>query len=125
MDLTCQQGTVQAGGGSVMVWGVCSWRDMGSLIRPDTTLTGDRYEHSSEFRHFRLPPKSPDMNIIEYIWDVLQRAVQKRFPPSTDEWTALQDPWCQLPPALLQTLIESMTRRVAALLRVRGDATRY
>ncbi|GFW96724.1 transposable element tcb2 transposase [Trichonephila clavipes] len=24
-------------------------------------------KHSSEFRHFRWPPKSPDMNIIEYI----------------------------------------------------------
>ncbi|GFQ76504.1 uncharacterized protein TNCT_95561 [Trichonephila clavata] len=43
MDITCQQGTVQAGGGPVMVWGVCSWRDVGLLIRLDTTLTGDRY----------------------------------------------------------------------------------
>ncbi|GFX97636.1 transposable element tcb2 transposase [Trichonephila clavipes] len=34
-------------------------------------------EHSSEFRHFRWPPKSPEMNIIEYIWDAFQRAVQK------------------------------------------------
>ncbi|GFX51873.1 DDE_3 domain-containing protein [Trichonephila clavipes] len=24
-------------------------------------------EHYSEFRHFHWPPKSPDMNIIEYI----------------------------------------------------------
>ncbi|GFT67647.1 hypothetical protein TNCV_2361991 [Trichonephila clavipes] len=40
MDLTCPQGTVQAGGGSGILWGVCSWRDMGSLIRLDTTLTG-------------------------------------------------------------------------------------
>ncbi|GFU40779.1 histone-lysine N-methyltransferase SETMAR [Trichonephila clavipes] len=38
-------------------------------------------EHSSEFRYFRWPPKSPDMNIIEYIWDTLQRANHKR-PPS-------------------------------------------
>ncbi|GFX89249.1 HTH_Tnp_Tc3_2 domain-containing protein [Trichonephila clavipes] len=37
MDPTCQQGIVLAGGGSVMVWGVCSWRDMGSLIRLDKT----------------------------------------------------------------------------------------
>ncbi|GFW28189.1 retrovirus-related Pol polyprotein from transposon 17.6 [Trichonephila clavipes] len=37
-------------------------------------------EHSSEFRCFRLTPKFPDMNIIEYIWDALQRAVQKRYP---------------------------------------------
>ncbi|GFT21117.1 uncharacterized protein TNCV_2582001 [Trichonephila clavipes] len=43
MDPTCQQGTVQAGGGSGMVWGMCSWRDMGPLIGLDTTLTGDKY----------------------------------------------------------------------------------
>ena len=153
-----------------MVWGVCSWRDMGPLIRLDTTLTGNRYviilsdhlhpfmsivhsdglgqfqqdnatphtfriaatkwlqKHSSDFRHFRWPPKSPDMSIIEHIWDALQRAVQKRSPsPLTpmDLWTALQDSWCQLPPALLQTLFESMPRRVAAILRASGGPTRY
>lgn len=37
---TCQQGTFQAAGDSVMVWGVCSWRDMGPLIR---LVTGDGY----------------------------------------------------------------------------------
>ncbi|GFV53719.1 HTH_Tnp_Tc3_2 domain-containing protein [Trichonephila clavipes] len=39
MDPTCQQMTVQAGGGSVIVWGACSWCDMGFLIRLDMTLT--------------------------------------------------------------------------------------
>ncbi|GBO34914.1 hypothetical protein AVEN_46787-1, partial [Araneus ventricosus] len=37
------EGTVQSGGASVMVWDVCSWRDMEPLIRLETTLTGDRY----------------------------------------------------------------------------------
>ncbi|GFW32950.1 transposable element Tcb2 transposase [Trichonephila clavipes] len=98
IDLTCQQGTVQDSRGSVMVWGVCIWRDKGPLIRLDTTLIGDRNdnatphtsriatewlrEHYSEFRHFRWPPKSPDMNIIEYIWNALKRAVQMRSPYS-------------------------------------------
>ncbi|GFU38402.1 transposable element Tcb2 transposase [Trichonephila clavipes] len=140
MGSTCQQWTVQTGGGSVLIWSMCSWRDMGHLIRLDTILTGDRYvsilsdhlhtfmsivhsvglgvfqqdnvnshtsriatewiqwiqEHSSEVRHFRWPPKSPDMNIIEYIWDALQRAVQKRSPPPltpTYLWIVLQDSW--------------------------------
>ncbi|GFV48202.1 transposable element Tcb2 transposase [Trichonephila clavipes] len=39
MDPTYQHGTIQAGGASVMVWGVCSWRDMGPLTLPHTTLT--------------------------------------------------------------------------------------
>jgi hypothetical protein len=40
MDPACQQETVHAVGGSVMVWGMCSWNDM-----IDTTQTGDTYVH--------------------------------------------------------------------------------
>ncbi|GFQ70695.1 transposable element Tcb2 transposase [Trichonephila clavata] len=43
MDSTRQRATVEAGGGSVMLRDVCSWRDKRPLIRLDTTLTGDRY----------------------------------------------------------------------------------
>ncbi|GFV90013.1 transposable element Tcb2 transposase [Trichonephila clavipes] len=86
VDLTCQQGTVQAGGGSETVWGQDN-------VTPHTSgiTTGRLQYHSSKFRHFRWPPKSPDMNIIEYIWDALQRVVQKISPPPlppTDLWTA-------------------------------------
>ncbi|GFV53860.1 hypothetical protein TNCV_4209111 [Trichonephila clavipes] len=42
MNPTCQKRTVQAGGGSVMVWSVCSCHYMGFLIRLDMILTGDR-----------------------------------------------------------------------------------
>ncbi|GFW20012.1 transposable element tcb2 transposase [Trichonephila clavipes] len=90
--------------------------------------TGWLQEPYSEFRHFRWLPKSPDMNIAEYIWDALQRTIQKRSPPPltpTNLWTALQDSWSQLPPAILQILIESMPRCVAVLLRARGSPTRY
>ena len=55
------------------------------------------------------------MNIIEHTWDALQHAVPKRSPPPRthmDLWTALQDAWCQFPPALLQILVESMSCHV-------------
>ncbi|GBM67544.1 hypothetical protein AVEN_73680-1 [Araneus ventricosus] len=125
-----------------MVWDVCSWRDMGPLIRLETTLTGDRYlsilsdhlhsfmsivhsdglgqfqqdsatphvsrvatkwlqEHSSDFRHFLWPTKSPDMNIIEGIRDALLLALAKRSsPPRTTMGllTALQDSLCEYLP---------------------------
>lgn len=41
-------------------------------------------EQSSDFNHYRWPPKSPDMYITEYIWDILQCTAQKTSPfPST------------------------------------------
>ncbi|GFX51342.1 transposable element Tcb2 transposase [Trichonephila clavipes] len=73
MGSICQQGTVHPGGGSVMVWGVCIWRDMEPLIRLDTTLTGNSYisilsghpnplmsisysDGLGEFQHYNTPP---------------------------------------------------------------------
>ncbi|GBM02866.1 hypothetical protein AVEN_52041-1 [Araneus ventricosus] len=41
MGPTCQQGTVQSGGASVVVWSLCSWSEMEPLIRLETALTGD------------------------------------------------------------------------------------
>ncbi|GFW82067.1 transposable element Tcb2 transposase [Trichonephila clavipes] len=43
MDPSSQQETVQAGGGTVMSWGKCSWSDMDPLIRLDMTLASNRY----------------------------------------------------------------------------------
>ncbi|GBO30565.1 hypothetical protein AVEN_158536-1 [Araneus ventricosus] len=85
-------------------------------------------EHSSVFRHFHWPPKSPEMNIIEDIRDALLHAVENRSPPPRtpmDSWTVLKDEWCELPPRYLQTLVESMPHRVASLLRAHGGLTRY
>ncbi|GBM39757.1 hypothetical protein AVEN_107174-1 [Araneus ventricosus] len=150
-----------------MVWDVCNWRDMGPLIRLETTLRGDGYlsilpdhlhafivhsdglgqsqqdnatphasrvatkwlqEHSSDFRHFHWPCKSPEMKIIGDIRDALLHTVENISPPSRtpmDLWTVLKDEWCRLPPRYLQTLVESMPHRVAALLRAREGPTRY
>ncbi|GBO05997.1 hypothetical protein AVEN_217561-1 [Araneus ventricosus] len=79
---------------------------------PHTSRVANKWlqEHSSDFRHFHCPPKSPDMNIIEPIWVALQCAVQKRSqPPGTPMGlrAALQDSWCEKTPGYLQTLIDT------------------
>ncbi|GBM11976.1 hypothetical protein AVEN_209660-1 [Araneus ventricosus] len=85
-------------------------------------------EHSSDFRHFHWSPKSPEMNILKDIRDALLHAVENRSPPPRtpmDLWIVLKDYWCELPPRYLQTLVESMPHRVAALPSVSGGPTRY
>ncbi|GBO09266.1 hypothetical protein AVEN_228619-1 [Araneus ventricosus] len=74
------------------------------------------------------PPKSAEVNIIEDIRDAFLHAVEKRSPPPRtpmDLLTALQNSWGEFPPVYLQTLVESMPRRFASLLRARGGPTRY
>ncbi|GBM13557.1 hypothetical protein AVEN_123974-1 [Araneus ventricosus] len=95
---------------------------------PHTSRVATKWLHSSDFRHFHCPPKSPDMNIIEPIWVALQCAVQKRSPtPGTpmNLRTALQDSWCEKPPGYLQTLVDTMPCRVASLMCARVGPKRY
>jgi hypothetical protein len=78
----------------------------------------------------RLPwaPSSPNMNIIEHVWDQLDALVCAHDPlPRNKEemWVALQEEWANFPSAALDKLYESMPRRVAALLKARGGHTKY
>ncbi|GBM19081.1 hypothetical protein AVEN_236907-1 [Araneus ventricosus] len=85
---------------------------------PHTSRVATKWlqKHSSDFRHFHWPPKSPEINIIEDIRDALLHAVENRSPPPRtpmDLSTSLQDSWCEFPPGYLQTPVESMPRRFA------------
>ncbi|GBM04330.1 hypothetical protein AVEN_146202-1 [Araneus ventricosus] len=113
---------------------IVHFEGLGQFQQDNATLHASRVatkwlqEHCSDFRHFHWPPKSPEMNIIEDIWDALLRAAEKRSPlPCTpmDLLTALQDSWCEFPPGYLQTPVESMPRHFASLLRAHGGPTRY
>ncbi|GBL78697.1 hypothetical protein AVEN_65262-1 [Araneus ventricosus] len=100
-------------------------REMGHSISEVPMKFGfSRTTISRVYREYRVS----EMNIIEDTRDALLHAVEKRSPPlrtSMDLLTALQDSWCEKPPGCLQTLVETMPRRVAALLRARGAPTRH
>lgn len=49
------------------------------------------------------PPQSPDLNIIESVWDYMRRRRDLRKPTSTEDlWLVLQDVWNNLPAEFLQ-----------------------
>jgi hypothetical protein len=73
-------------------------------------------------------PNSPDMSVIEHVWDVLRVRVQRRDPRPTNIeqlWAALQEEWDMLGMDYLNKLYESMLEQVGALKKAKGHHTCY
>ena len=157
----CQVHRVQAGGGSVHVWGAFHNSAKSPLVLPDGYLTGvlyrgilqntlvpfarhyfgDNYRYQddnatphrarvvldflqqSNVTKMEQPPRSPDCNPIEHLWDELGRAISSMDnpPQNLDELRqALLDKWAQIPVQRLQHLVASMPRRLAAIIAARS-----
>ena len=74
------------------------------------------------------PPYSPNLSLIEHLWDQLDRQVGQRQPPLATQaqlTRALQEEWNNIPIRWINTLMNSMTRRNRALTRANGGHTRY
>jgi transposase len=59
------------------------------------------------------PAKSPDMNTIEHVWDMLDKRVKARIPPPQTTQalqTMLLEEWDNLPQELIVNNIRSMPR---------------
>jgi hypothetical protein len=52
-------------------------------IHTAATVQSWSEEHEGEIQHFPRPAQSPDLNITEPLWSVLETRVKNRFPPPT------------------------------------------
>ena len=70
------------------------------------------------------PAQSPELNPIKHLWDELERRLRARCnrPTSVPNLTnALVAEWKQVPSAMFQPLVESLPRRVKAVIAAKGD----
>ena len=80
------------------------------------------------FEVMEWPAQSPDLNPIEHLWGILKRklASHKEPPASIDElWKRVEAEWEKISAKECRDLIESMPRRVAAVLKAKGGYTKY
>ncbi|GFV25833.1 transposable element Tcb2 transposase [Trichonephila clavipes] len=102
----------------VMVWGAISYYERSNLLRIGA-------------QHIQLFPwsaYSPDMLLIEHVKDLVGRRLARDPRPaaSKDElMLCIQAIWNSLPQANIQNLFNSMPRRIAGLIAVRGGYTKY
>ena len=74
------------------------------------------------------PPYSPDLFPIEHLWDELDRRKRRRRnTPNTlgQLRTALLEEWENIPMRKINPLVNSMQRRIRAVINARGGHTRY
>lgn len=74
------------------------------------------------------PAQSPDLNPIEHLWDVLKRklALYPNVPEGIHMlWDRIEDEWNKISQEECLSLIQSMPRRVKAVLKAKGRNTKY
>ena len=53
------------------------------------------------------PSQSPDLNIIERVWDYLDRKKMERLPKNVNElWNVLKEEWYNIPITLFKVCIK-------------------
>ena len=83
---------------------------------------------NNSIRVLDWPAQSPHLNPIEHLWSYLKRqlAPYENAPQDIDElWQRVVTDWYKIPLETCTDLIESMPRRVAAVLKARGGHTNY
>ena len=71
------------------------------------------------------PAQSPDLNPIENLWrEVERRLAGQKYQKPHELFHAVQQIWESLSHELIKKLIESMTRRCAAVIKAKGFSTK-
>ena len=72
------------------------------------------------------PANSPDLNIIENVWDIMKRRMRNSRPSTTEEMVqVIKDVWMSITPETIHNLVASLPRRIQAVIDAEGDSTKY
>ena len=87
-----------------------------------------KWIENQELEVLDWPAQSPDLNPIEHLWFHLKTKLRKYEEAAggiEELWRRAEIEWEKIPKEKCQKLIESMPRRVAAVLRTKGRYTKY
>lgn len=88
----------------------------------------DAYMQEVGIRRLDWPARSPDLNPIEHVWDLLKRRVRSVQPPPQnirELKRVISTEWEHIPQDTIKSQVGSMPRRLHAVIAARGGHTRY
>ena len=74
------------------------------------------------------PAQSPDLNPIEHLWTLLKKVIYGYDKPASgvcELWDRAAEQWGRITAEQCQSLIESMPRRLRAVIRAKGGNIKY
>lgn len=72
------------------------------------------------------PAQSPDLNPIEHLWEELERKIRKKPFSNREEWkNLLKSEWENISNEITFNLVQSMQRRLQAVIQAKGNPTKY
>ena len=93
-----------------------------------TSCLATQWFEDHGIRVLEWPAQSPDLNPIEHLWSHLKRRLGTyETEPSgiLELWERVEREWNEIPVHVCVDLIESMPRRITALIKARGGHTKY
>ena len=93
-----------------------------------TSRAATRWFQNNNVEVLEWPAQSPDLNPIEYLWQHLKKQLAKYETELTsmhELWERVEVEWEKIPTQVCIDLIESMPRRIAAVLKAKGGYTKY
>ncbi len=151
----CVLPTVKHGGGSVMIWGCMSAAGTGELQFIEGTMNANMYcdilkqsmtpslrrlgrwalfqhdnvhclDKEAEGKVMDWPSMSPDLNPIEHLWGILKQKVEERKVSNIHQLCdVVMDESKRNPVATCEALVNSMPKKVKAVLENNGSHTKY
>ncbi|GFT04798.1 transposable element Tcb1 transposase [Trichonephila clavipes] len=110
----------------IMVWGGIAYHSRTPLVLIAGTLNSQRF--MSEIELPPWPACSPDISPIENMWSMVAQRLTQITPPAAalDElWHRVEAAWSAVPQEHIQSLFESMPRRVAVVISNNGGYSGY
>ncbi|GFW89215.1 transposable element Tcb1 transposase [Trichonephila clavipes] len=96
--------------------------------RPQVARIVQRFFFNNQIELLPWPDHSPDLSPIENMWSIVaQRLTHITTPAATSDqlWKRVEVAWSAVPQEHIQSLFESMPRRVAALISNNGGYSGY
>jgi hypothetical protein len=84
--------------------------------------------------HIKFPPYSPDLNLIEHVWNWMKNWIQEHYwqvryrvdrVPLAELRTIILQPWDTVPDDFILGLYNSWWQRCQAVIVARGGSTKY